>query len=337
MDDEEIKQKLQHRINQLVEKKLDENEISGSRDEIVNEIARNLKKQTSPPKLVQNSRPERIDRRDFLKLLGMSAGTIGLISGAAGAWGQLRASSQGLSDVDADEVDGHHLSVGSSKPGSPATGTIFYDTDGEGVHYYNGSSWVKVTTSTSGKTIRVTWENGESFSSSSSGAFSVINNSSDAYGGSYLGKYTGTNDDAWVKPSDYPSYSLGDTHVQALLFTNRSNVNTGKVIFDATDGSLSQGVGVGYKDNNNPDGWELVNQDTGTVKDSNSLTSSSNTWYNIECTLNTDGSVDVTVYESGSQWFTLSTNDSIADGGGETMGFNYNDQSGEIWNDAKSA
>lgn len=45
---------------------------------------------------------------------------------------------------DADTVDGYHFNVGSSKPGSPASGTLFYDTDQQGVWYYNGSNWVGI-------------------------------------------------------------------------------------------------------------------------------------------------------------------------------------------------
>ncbi len=142
MSREVSEQEIRRKVNEFVEQKLDQNLVSGSRDRIAQEIIRNLEKERQKKKILES---RRINRRDFLKLLGLGAGTIGLASGTAGAWGQLRASSQGLSDIDADEVDGHHLSVGSSKPGSPATGTLFYDTDGEGVHYYNGSSWVQIT------------------------------------------------------------------------------------------------------------------------------------------------------------------------------------------------
>ncbi|MFB6209152.1 MAG: DUF4357 domain-containing protein [Candidatus Nanohaloarchaea archaeon] len=48
------------------------------------------------------------------------------------------------SGFNVDQVNGHDFSSGSSKPGSPSTGECFHDTDGEGIYYYNGSSWVQI-------------------------------------------------------------------------------------------------------------------------------------------------------------------------------------------------
>ncbi len=131
-----------NRIKEIIEQKKDENQITGNREEITQQIVSNLK-QADRRQRQQLFNHRDISRRDFLKLLGMSAGTIGLVSGASGAWGQLRASSQGVSDVNADEVDGHHLSVGSSRPSNVA-GTLFYDTNDQKVEYYNGSSWIEI-------------------------------------------------------------------------------------------------------------------------------------------------------------------------------------------------
>ncbi len=85
-----------------------------------------------------------ISRRSFLKMTGLGLGGLALSSAVSSAWGQVQASSQGKSDVDASTLNGHAVTVGSSKPGSPATGELFFDTDTEGVHYYNGSSWVEI-------------------------------------------------------------------------------------------------------------------------------------------------------------------------------------------------
>ncbi|MFB6099670.1 MAG: twin-arginine translocation signal domain-containing protein [Candidatus Nanohalobium sp.] len=70
-----------------------------------------------------------LSRRNFLKLLGMGAGSLALSSSVAGLeWSVFQPASSGQSDVNADEVDGHDVHVGSSAPSNPETNDIWIDT-----------------------------------------------------------------------------------------------------------------------------------------------------------------------------------------------------------------
>lgn len=104
----------------------------------------------------------KFSRRNFLKILGLGAGGLALSSSVAG-WAKLGNDGLGWhegndgsgSGLDADTVDGNHVSVGSSPPSSPATDTLFFDTDEEGISHYNGSAWEAITSGAYDTTITV--------------------------------------------------------------------------------------------------------------------------------------------------------------------------------------
>lgn len=95
------------------------------------------------------------DRRSFIKYAtaGFAALTITPFTGAASllsgttigsntAWHSGNDGSG--SGLNADIVNSEHFSTGTSKPGSPSTDELFHDTDGDAIHYFDGSSWNKV-------------------------------------------------------------------------------------------------------------------------------------------------------------------------------------------------
>jgi hypothetical protein len=96
---------------------------------------------------------DKSSRRQFLKYVGLGAGGLALSSLTSGAslfqgttindetaW---HAGNDGEgSGLYADLTDDSHFSTGTEKPSSPEDGTLFFDTGGGGVHYYNGTEWV---------------------------------------------------------------------------------------------------------------------------------------------------------------------------------------------------
>ncbi len=302
-------EEAKRRVKEIVEEKKDENEITGDREEITDKIVSNLRKASPPEQERALHNRRNISRRDFLKMLGMSAGTVGLISGTSAAWGQLRASSQGLSDVDADEVDGHHLSVGSSKPGSPATGTLFYDTDGEGVHYYNGSSWVRITSSK----IVDDFEDGDiSEYSSSTGSYSTT--TSTVKNGSYALSWDGSNG-----AGIYSTTGLDNYPAQGDVYKGHVYQNSGddpKVYFGLSDFDNTYFVNVRMDDGR----FVIQKRDGGnqsSIASDTSISGITGEWLEYEIDWQTDGTISATLYRAdGSQMTNISGTDTTFSGGG---------------------
>ncbi len=103
-------EELDRKVERLIDEKVGEDEQI-DREELKKEIMEELEDESRyQEKDAVDLDEEKISRRDFLKIIGIGAGGITLSSSVAGAWAQLRASSQGLSDIDADTVDGNHAS-----------------------------------------------------------------------------------------------------------------------------------------------------------------------------------------------------------------------------------
>ncbi|MFB6209151.1 MAG: twin-arginine translocation signal domain-containing protein [Candidatus Nanohaloarchaea archaeon] len=223
-DDREFEEVLRQSVLEAVEDKIDENEVSGERDEIADEIVENVRKRDRrrQERLVERLK-ESISRRRFLKLLGLgTAGTALASSGLAASLtsGTTIGGNTALhtgndqSSANADQVDSHHFVAQSSVPSSPATGTLWYDTDGEGVSYYNGSDWLAVTSGAydTAFTIIDNFEDGNlNEYNEDTGAFEV--QTSTAYDGSYALNDTSRNNSIYSSPGDGLNYypQRGDT------------------------------------------------------------------------------------------------------------------------------
>lgn len=130
--------------------------------------------------MIDQVKEKEMSRRSFMKALGAGAGGLALTSMASGAWGQWVASSQGVSDIDADTVDGVEAAdLGGStllqrKPGNaivtgksytanaivgglPTSTTINVTTSMDATHYY----WYVRADTSSGESVSVTvYKNG---------------------------------------------------------------------------------------------------------------------------------------------------------------------------------
>ena len=58
-------------------------------------------------------------------------------------------------DLNKNELQNAALQVLSTKPGTPATGQIFFDSDVTQVQVYNGSAWEGLATETDGNLFRL--------------------------------------------------------------------------------------------------------------------------------------------------------------------------------------
>jgi|APHM01.1.fsa_nt_gi hypothetical protein len=131
---EDIDEKLERKIEQKLEERLGTSENSTFREdfysgsemekddgqdpekvdretlkqEIMQELQeeRRQEKQDIPPSLES----DKISRRSFLKMLGIGTGGLALASSTSADFGQVLASTQGTSDIDADTVDGQEAS-----------------------------------------------------------------------------------------------------------------------------------------------------------------------------------------------------------------------------------
>ncbi|WEL19803.1 twin-arginine translocation signal domain-containing protein [Candidatus Nanohalococcus occultus] len=67
-----------------------------------------------------------VSRRNFLKTLGLGAGALTFSSLVSG-WSTFQPRTRGLSDIDADTVDGVNIYVQSSKPSDPDVNDIWFN------------------------------------------------------------------------------------------------------------------------------------------------------------------------------------------------------------------
>lgn len=133
---------LEQRVERKIDKKLLEKSDSGELDQeaVKQEIINELKEEQAGQRQgwLETMDTDSVSRRSFLKMLGLGTGGLALASSASADFGQVLASTQGTSDINADSVDGKDA----SDLGTDLTNISNIQTasDGIGVQVYNSGS-----------------------------------------------------------------------------------------------------------------------------------------------------------------------------------------------------
>lgn len=106
-----MEEKLEQRVEELIDEKTgDEEDVD--REQLKQEILEELDSRSEEERksLVEKVSKGKVSRRDFLKTLGLGAGGLALSSSVAGGWSLWRPQKKGVSDINADTVDGKNAS-----------------------------------------------------------------------------------------------------------------------------------------------------------------------------------------------------------------------------------
>jgi hypothetical protein len=105
---------LEQRVERKIDKKLLERSDTGEldREAVKQEIISELKEEQAGQRQgwLESMDTDSVSRRSFLKMLGLGTGGLALASSASADFGQVLASTQGTSDINADSVDGKDAS-----------------------------------------------------------------------------------------------------------------------------------------------------------------------------------------------------------------------------------
>lgn len=104
---------LEEEIEKLIDEKIEGREGSGiDKEQLKQEILGDLEDRSEDEKgmMLNKLQHSKISRRKFLKALGLGAGGLALSSQAAAAWSLWQPKNKGVSDINADTVDGKNAS-----------------------------------------------------------------------------------------------------------------------------------------------------------------------------------------------------------------------------------